>query len=353
MLADLAGKLEIIPVGELFQFLDQTRRKGLLTLVGPAGEQAHVSFVTGGLLHARHGHLRDREAVIAMLGWRKGRFELTGAGPWAGDAEPAAKEAPCGVLSLVMETARLEDELERLIGSAPGPETKLWVRDHAALPADPLDTGAQAVFTVIAAQPGVTPVELEAQLPLAPIKVRLALAWLGSTGKLGTGAALSPRPPRVLPDASDWYGEILCHYPSGIRVLVAASPALSAHELQAMVAHVAQELGASAAEMSTPGDGPSMVRLRPPAGGLLSISFLPMRQKHRVLFQTFARATDLVLVSSSGSSEEAGEWELDVPLHIPSARLPGDGAAVRLLEAFIGFARTRSQRRQRRAPRPT
>lgn len=340
--ADLAGKLETIPVGELLQFLDQTRRKGLLTLASPAGEQAHVTLVDGGLLHARHGHLSDREAVIAMLGWRKGRFDFVA------DPALAVTAAPIGVLALVMETARLEDELERLAPSAPEPSAKLCVRERGSLPDDPLDAGTHAVFAAIAAQPGITPDDLTDLLPLAPIKVRLALAWLGSMGQLTRGAALSPRLSRPRAEASDWYGELLCNYPAGIRVLIAASPAASSQDLGAMVTRVGDELGAGAVSMSAASDGPSMVRIRPPAGGLLSLTFLPMRQKHRFLFQTFARATDFVLVCDSAPRDEVEEWESDAPLHIPHARIAGNGGPGSLFEALRTFARTRSERRQRR-----
>jgi hypothetical protein len=339
---DLAGRLETIPFPELLQFLDQTRRRGVVTLVAPSGERARCTLVEGGIVQARAGHLRDREAIIAMLAWRQGRFELT--------EEPSSTsgDAPAAVLPLVLEEARLEDELERHLQGGLDDHAKLVLRDPTEPPDDALDTGVHAVFSALAGRPGSCIADLVAILALAPIKVRLSVAWLGATGHLVSGGV--PGAPVSRPQAApaDWYGELLGSYPAGVRVLVASSPALSSRELGAMVDVLAGALRAGPGALTMASDGPSMVRLRPPAGGLVSFTFLPMKPKHRVLFQTFARTADLVLVTETCTTDELAAWESDAPLHIPRGLLPKDGAPGCLLDALVAFTKRRSARRARR-----
>jgi hypothetical protein len=339
---DLAGRLETIPFTELLQFLDQTRRRGLITLLSSSGEQAHCALVEGGLVQARLGHLRDREAVIGMLGWRKGRFEFTE------DTAIPSHDVPVPVLPLVMEVARLEDELERLVGSGPDDLAKLVLRSPADTPDDPLDTGVHVVFAALASRPSVVVADLIQGLALAPIKVRLAVAWLGAAGHLRTRTSMGAAALRPAVPVADWYGELLASYPTGLRVLIASSPALSSQELAAMVARLTEALHAQPSHLSVASDGPSMVRIRPPAGGLLSLTFLPMKAKHRVLFETFARTADFVLITEACAAAELSGWEADSPLHIPRGMLPGVGTPTTILDALVAFAKTRSARRQRR-----
>jgi hypothetical protein len=337
---DLAGRLETIPFTELLQFLDQTRRRGLITLVASSGELAHCALTDGGLVQARVGHLHGAEAALAMLSWHGGRFEFVE------DRDIPSREPPLAVIPLVMEAARLEDELERHLPRGPTEHTKLVLVDPNGRPDDPLDTGVGEVFDEIVRRPAVTLTDLVAALDLAPVKVRLAVAWLGVTGLLRSKTSVAPPAMQAARDVADWYGEMLIAHPGGVRVLIASSPALSSREVAAMVHTVAAELRVAPGPLALAADGPSMVRLRPPAGGLVSLTFLPMKAKHRVVFETFARTADFVLITEACPMADTG-WEVDAPLHIPRAMLPPDSAPATLLDALVALARRKSARRLR------
>jgi hypothetical protein len=61
-------------------------------------------------------------------------------------------------------------------------------------------------------------------------------------------------------------------------------------------------------EMTLPHDGPGVVRLRPPTGGLLSITILPVHKRHRGTFQTLAASAQLVAMGGVARTEEGTAW---------------------------------------------
>ena len=61
-------------------------------------------------------------------------------------------------------------------------------------------------------------------------------------------------------------------------------------------------------ELTLPHDGPGVVRLRPPTGGLLSITILPVHKRHRGTFQSLAASAQLVAMGSVARTEEGGTW---------------------------------------------
>jgi hypothetical protein len=328
---DLSGDVGKFPLTELFQFLDAGRHTGRLTVSGPEDAQGWCNLVSGGLAEASMTHLADIDAMIAMMGWKEGRFYFS-------HDEGSSPVRICSLPALLMECARLEDELERHMAEFPGIEAKLTPRDSMETPGDPLECGADAVFACISLQPGIRVPELEQMLALAPIKVRLAVAWLASAGKLRTRVSSRMRAIGAELDPNDWYGRMLRFHPHGVRVLVVSSPSASPHELVATLTRLSNELNAGPVSASVAGDGPSLARIRPPAGGLVSFTFLPMRRNHQYLFQSFARTADLVLMTSLGPASEQTEWAAASPEHVTRLQMESEDTDECLVSALRAYA---------------
>lgn len=329
---DLAGSLDAISLPELVQFLNATRRTGMLELHSADGRDARCALIDGDLVGAQLGQLRDREALIALMHWRAGRFTLS-----AYDPPSIGVGQRVSVPALVMEVARLEDELERHSADAPAPHAKLTLRDSHTPPEDPLECGARQVFEAIAAHPQIRLNELEHQVPLAPIKIRLAVAWMISMGMLGSRVSQTLPALRLDSTTSQWYLQLLLAQPSGVRALAICAPDTTSDDITQWVTGLAEDLQASLS-VSVAVDGPSIVRIRPKAGGLISITFLLFKKKHRFLFQTFARTTQLLLVPEQSAVRDIAEWETDVPSKVPLLRLGDATHRGALLDAFRAYA---------------
>jgi hypothetical protein len=343
--ADLEGRLETISLCEVVQFLDASHHVGVLHVQGPARQEGECLVLERGLAGARAGRLVDREALLAMLTWRTGRFAFSSSDDRS-LASPVFVDAAISVPALVMESARLEDELERHADGSVSADRRLIVRKATRPPADPLECGANTVFAAIASKPGIKLTDLENAVPLAPIKIRLSIAWLSMNDHL-TGHSAMPRTVSQQPAVFDWYAMLLDRYPAGIRVLIASPPEAPSEDVTAAIYRLAAELGAAPVGGSVAADGPSMVRIRPPQGGLVSLTFLPVQKKHKFLFQTFARTAELVLVTDRGRAADVAEWETAAPHHVPRATVHHDGSPDYLVQALKTFAQTLSEKRAR------
>ena len=118
-----------------------------------------------------------------------------------------------------------------------------------------------------------------AAIPLASIKIRLAVAWLSSSGILGEYNTQAIALQGIM---DSWHQKLLFLGGGGSRILLVTHPEDGPHEIFKMVSTVAADTRAPMPEMTLPHDGPGVVRLRPPTGGLLSITILPVHKRHRV-----------------------------------------------------------------------
>lgn len=175
----LQGDLANHPLWELVQYVQQTEKSGSLVLRGPGGN-GRVDFRAGKIVDAEWQDLPRREALLALLGMKKGRFRFTAA---EGDGE--ARE-PLLLPEALMQVAWLEDELTKRRDSLPGTGVPLSaVSDEAPLPEGELETAGlpcAEVFDLLRRNPGHRLFDLVDQLPVAPQKVRLAVAWLVEKG---------------------------------------------------------------------------------------------------------------------------------------------------------------------------
>ena len=98
-----------------------------------------------------------------------------------------------------------------------------------------------------------------------------------------------------------------------MSVLLVTHPEDGPHEIFKMISTVATDTRAPMPEMSLPHDGPGVVRLRPPTGGLLSITILPVHKRHRGTFQTLAASAQLVAMGGVARTEEGMAWLSLIP----------------------------------------
>ena len=296
--SDLSGRIEVFTLYEVFEMLSSGRKSGQLKVVTALGE-GRCLLNRGSLLSASIFRLSDAEAVIEMLSTREGVFSFT--------ATPAT-EAMRGLdlTSLLMETVRLEDEFERNSAYYPDEATRLGLSSRGIrVVTDDLSCGAPHVLEVIANKPKMTIPQLLSAIPLASIKIRLAVAWLSSAGILGEYNTQAIMLQGIL---DSWHQKLLFLGGGGSRILLATHPADGPQEIFKMISTVAEDTKAQMPEITLPHDGPGVVRLRPPSGGLLSITILPVHKRHRGTFQQLAASAQLVAMGGVARTEEGAAW---------------------------------------------
>ncbi len=298
---DLSGRIGPFAPIELVQFLQVSRKCGLLKLFSTALGQAQCIVTEAGLASAVAGHLRGTEAAISLLGWRSGWFVFE-QGSYL-----VPVDACTSVGSALMEAARLEDELERRRQVSPGREVHLSVQTDAASRHDPVGCGLEAVFERIAARPGTTCAELEMAVALAPVKVRLAVAILveqgvvrGEEGHLCGKASTDT-------DPVGWWSAALKRLPNGLRIVVGLPLSECKDGISAALAHLARDLGTVPPPARYSREGPTFVTLRGSEGGQLSLTLIPLARRHRFLLESLALSAHLTIVCG-GDPAELESW---------------------------------------------
>jgi hypothetical protein len=189
----------------------------------------------------------------------------------------------------------------------------LFLSPAASLPEDDGTCDLGLLFEMLSTNPGLTCAELEHRLPLAPVKVRLGLALLAEAGGL-IGPKARSETPAAGPASGDWWQALMERFPGGLRVLVVCGPSVAPDRIFAAVSRLGATLDLANPSVSFSPGGPSFVRLRPPSGGILSLTFLPIAKKHRYLFETFVRSVQMVLVCpENGAHHELEEWTALIP----------------------------------------
>ena len=301
--SDLSGRIEVFSLYEVFEMLSTGRKSGQLKMVTTLGEGRCV-LNRGTLMSASIFRLSDSEAIIEMLSTREGAFSFV--------AAPAADaKGGMDLTSLLMETVRLEDEFERNASYYPDEATRLGLSSRGIrVVTDDLSCGAPHVLEVIANKPKMTIPQLLAAIPLASIKIRLAGAWLSSAGIQGEYNTHAIALQGIL---DSWHQKLLFLGGGGSRILLATHPEDGPQEIFKMVSTVAMDTKAPMPEMTLPHDGPGVVRLRPPTGGLLSITILPVHKRHRGTFQSLAASAQLVAMGGVARTEEGSVWLSLIP----------------------------------------
>jgi len=300
---DLSGRIEVFSLYEVMEMLSSARKSGQLKVVTPYAE-GKCMVNRGSLVSASILRLSDSEAVIEMLSTHAGAFFFS-------STPPTDVKGGLDLTSLLMETVRLKDEFERNASYFPEETTRLGLSSRGVrVVTDDLSCGAPHVLEVIANKPKITTPQLMAAIPLASIKIRLAVAWLSSSGILGEYNTQAI----VLQGIMDsWHQKLLFLGGGGSRILLVTHPEDGPEEIFKMVWTVADDTKSPMPEMTLPHDGPGVVRLRPPTGGLLSITILPVHKRHRGTFQTLAASAQLVAMGGVARTEEGTAWLTLIP----------------------------------------
>ncbi len=119
----MAGSIEDIPLMDVLQWLATSRKTGTLAVRDPDDDRL-------GSLHLRNGQvffaaisgaeeLGPDKALLRMLNWKRGSFELDNDEP-----EEAEDEISMSLEHMLMEAARQEDELAALAKKTPLPKPR-------------------------------------------------------------------------------------------------------------------------------------------------------------------------------------------------------------------------------------
>lgn len=231
--ADLEGRFDAFSIFDVLQFLDATRQRGRLSLRTAEGE-GWMEFAEGLIGDASALHLSGACAALWLLGRRSGTFRFERM------AALATGEIALGML--LMDAVRLEDERDRRAELLPEPHTPLVLRFPDHVPVDSWDCRLADVVAKLAAG-RITRAKLEAELPIAPVKIQLALAVLVEAGVLGEGTPSSSS--LLLRRAGgSLESALLARFPSGLRLVVGCGAATSSHDLVASLNVLADELHA-------------------------------------------------------------------------------------------------------------
>lgn len=298
---ELAGDLAEFPTPELFQFLSACRKSGILHFEDAEGE---VALCEGQLARASAGHLRGVEAALALLGQRQGRFRF--------HAGPVADEERLELSPLLMEQARLEDEFERIAAFLPTKDMPLSLREPVAPIVDELQCGADDVLALLQQSPQCTLPQLERLSLLAPLKVRLSVAQFASIGRFLSRASIQRRwKPQAT--SEQWYVRLLFRYSGCVRLLFGLPSDWPLASVERAIRELARTLTATMPPLVLLPGGPSFLRLRPAAGGTVSLTLLPLGPQHRYLTQSFVNSVDAA-VAVEGAQED--DFGMSLPGHV-------------------------------------
>lgn len=184
----LHGNLANHPCWGLMQYLRQAAKSGELVLRG-ASFGGRIRVQRGEVVSAKCGHLRKAEALLALLGLKEGRFRFTSQAESV-SAEETTAGSPAMLVSIdevLLQTAWFEDELKKRDGYLPVTGTPLSATDQALPKIEEeqfTDLPLAEIHQRVSAEPGLRVHDLIKAFPLAPQKIRLAVAWLVEKGVL-------------------------------------------------------------------------------------------------------------------------------------------------------------------------
>jgi CheY-like chemotaxis protein len=123
-----AGRVADMPVIDVIQTIEISRKSGVIQFVGENGRQAAIYFRDGKVIDAEAGTLQSEDAVYRLLTWSEGDFEVVFRTVRRRDAITTSSQG------LLMEGMRRLDEWSRLLEQLP-PLTHRFEIDTPALAA--------------------------------------------------------------------------------------------------------------------------------------------------------------------------------------------------------------------------
>ena len=294
---ELKGSLGGSRVLELLQGLSVFSPSGRLTISDSRGPQAVVVLAQGKPCAALLGHLQGEEALLACFFWYEGTFAFETLAPEGLNCQQAGKLPPSfNLATFALNAVYIADELEKRSSLVPADD------DVARLQApfvgeDPFDCGLREVYEALEKGGAVTVRELEQALPLAPIKIRLALAYLVEKGVIPrSGVTWAPTSSGKIKKA---WARLASSFGGGVRVFLVV-PAVTDKE------HAARQLSQWLREkleappwLSLPKSGPCFVRFRPEGGGVLTVCVMSADELQSLPeFVAFASAYDVIVCAT-------------------------------------------------------
>jgi CheY-like chemotaxis protein len=120
----LGGRIEIVGVPGILQMCHQGTLSGVCTLESPEGNSTKVYFRKGEIVAASStAGVRDKEAVVDVVSWSRGRFDFV-------PGEPEERKPLGAFEALILEGCRRMDERERF-GWRPYPARRLEPKTEA------------------------------------------------------------------------------------------------------------------------------------------------------------------------------------------------------------------------------
>ncbi len=184
----LSGDLASHPIWGLLQYIQQADKSGDLRVHGKSGS-GRVQLQRGRVVEARWqgrakgaqtGQLRDRDALLAVVDMKEGRFQLT--------AEEDGGETPADAIRIpdvLIEAAWIQDQIGKRREHMPATGAVLEAATDALPPVEDVLTALpiEKVFARIrGATAGIRLYDLMAEGISAPSKIRLTVAWLAEQG---------------------------------------------------------------------------------------------------------------------------------------------------------------------------
>jgi DNA-binding response OmpR family regulator len=108
-----AGRVADMPVVDVIQTIEVSRKSGVIQFSGPANRQAAIYFRDGKVIDAEAGTLQGEDAVYRLLTWNEGEFEVEFRTVRRREAITTSSQG------LLMEGMRRLDEWSRLLEQLP------------------------------------------------------------------------------------------------------------------------------------------------------------------------------------------------------------------------------------------
>ncbi len=170
----LSGDLASHPIWGLLQYIQQADKSGDLRVHGKSGS-GRVHLKRGRVTSAQWGRLRGRDALLAVVDMKEGRFQLA--------AEADSGKPPADAIripDILIEAAWIQDQMGKRRQHMPATGAALEPAVEALPSIEEVLTGLpiEAIFQKVRAKAGVRLYDLMAEGFAAPSIVRLSVAWL-------------------------------------------------------------------------------------------------------------------------------------------------------------------------------
>lgn len=121
----MSGSLEDIPLTDVLQWLATSRKSGVLRVKGE--REGYLTLSSGLVCGARLEGLQvasPQRALLNMMSWSEGMFELNS----AEELEDEEGSEPISLEHVLMESARIQDEMQKIADSSPLPTEGVYLR---------------------------------------------------------------------------------------------------------------------------------------------------------------------------------------------------------------------------------